>query len=1161
MKDRSLPDAGGSTDPGRNAVIQAAAGTGKTWLLTGRIIRLLLEGSPPGSILAITFTRKAAAEMLLRVRQRLYRMACADDAALAGLLQEIGAPASRQTLARARQLYEYLLTAEQELRATTFHAFCQELLGRFPLEAGVAPGFTLAEQTQEFETAAWRALDADLARRGGELDAALTRLLDGCGGLANTRRALHEFLTHRSDWWAYTENHTDPVGYAERRLRQTLEVDPTHDPIEQFAADIEFRELVIEYVAQFNNHATGRHQTNLAPLQEALADDVPPPRFHALVTQAFLRADGQPRAFSITKPLMKALGAEAAERLIALHERVLNSLDSVAERARRYQTWVRSHAWYTVGDRLLGHYQQIKRERDTLDFADLEWLTYRLLSNGRHAEWVQYKLDQRIDHLLIDEFQDTNPTQWRLLLPLLEEMAAGTSERTRSVFLVGDEKQSIYRFRRADPELLTLARDWLQQHTNAETYDQHVSWRSSPAVIEFVNRIFTDASAAADPAPHAGEYRLRRFHPHATHLHDLWGHAELLPLIPRTTATAGSAAVPFRDPLTQPRVLEEDLRHQQEGELIAEKIQALIGQPIRDRSQLRALRYADIVILLRDRTYASAYEAALRRAHIPYIGAGRGTFLDALEIRDIVQLLTLLITPFDDVALASVLRSPMFAACDADLMALALPRESRPWLERLPQAAAGKPTDNALARAARLLPEWRALADRIPVHDLLDRIYFETDLPARYRQAAPAHLQQRVVANLTRLLALALEVDAGRFPSIARFVAQLGALTADDNESHSVGDSVRVLTIHAAKGLESPVVFVADAARATLRERGVRALIEWPIQEVRPTLFLLSAIKSDGDAVTRDALQRQEQAARREEANLLYVALTRARQLLFVSGCEPRTRNPTSAGDPARAWYGFVERRLQSDTPGSVGEARLQLQTIPHTDGSGAFNVHGAVMFGTVPAVPPATESAAVPIATIDAALTRPFPLPPAPPAAITLNPSAQTVGVPERANAPADAVQRGIVIHRMLDQLTASPRDRAHVRHRLRIEFAAITDIIFDDHWREACAVIDDPRHRELFDSGLFQEARNEVPLLYRRGNDDVVGVIDRLIIRERDLIVLDYKTNRVAASGAVSLAHTYAAQLQLYVEGVRRLWPERVITAVVLFTACSEGVRLAFD
>jgi ATP-dependent helicase/nuclease subunit A len=1152
--DNALP----AIDPRRNAVVHAAAGTGKTWLLVSRVIRLLLEGVKPSSILAVTFTRKAATEMRLRVGQRLLEMCRAADSELDAMLQAIGVEPSAEASSRARRLYEQQLVAPRELRATTFHAFCQELLSRFAFEAGVPPSFDLIEQTADIETAAWRALDSDLAGRDTELIAAMDRLLQDLGTLDNTRIALREFLGHRSDWWAYTENEADPVGYAAGRLQAALQIDPTIDVLDAFARDTEVHTLVRSLAVGIGRDTPLSLAPLRACLEQALASDSGVD-FYRLIGQALFTKDGKKsREFNITKPLAKQLGAAAVETLTCQRETLLDRFAQTAEHHRRHATWRRTRDWYTVGARLLYHFQEQKRSEGALDFTDLEWFAYRLLNQSRHAEWVQYKLDQRIDHLLVDEFQDTNPTQWRLLLPLLQEMVAGSSERQRSVFLVGDEKQSIYRFRRADPKLFVQARDWLAEHAAAQVYDQHISWRSSPAVVRFVNLVFGEPAAEVPEAD--GEHHLKDFRAHETHRQELWGHAELLPLILRDPEETVSPD--FRNPLAEPRVTAEDKRREREGDMIAQKIRALIGRPIFRQREIRQLGYADIMILLRSRTYAPAYEAALRRAGIPYVGAGRGMFLECLEVRDILALLRLLISPWDNVALATVLRSPIFAAGNEDLLALADLDSGATWVERLMvHYRAGDPV-TPLPRAARLLAAWRESADRVPVHDLLDRIYFEANVPERYAAAAPEHLRQRVAANLARLLDLALEADGGRFPSLARFLTRLEVLTGEDSESlnagaEETGDQVRIMTIHAAKGLESPIVFLVDAARDAIgNERGAAALIEWPIDRTRPSNFILLGRKTDADGYTAEVAKRRAAAAFREEWNLLYVALTRAQQLLFVSGCESGTRKgdaPGLAGDITRGWYGHIERQL--DAARASGDAlkfEAQLQVIADPESRATINLCGVVTHG-LPPVLPAAPFAAPTLVSVNPALTKPFE-------AERARRERESIEEPDESALSPDvdpailsaAQQRGTVIHRMLERLTTDGIDREHAKNQVWHEFApSVDNELLAEYWNEACAVIDMPDLRRFFDPTQYKQARNEVAVLYRVGERDVTGVIDRLVMRDESLLLIDYKTHRVGAEELPALTERYAPQVRLYADGLRRLWPKKSIAATLIFTA----------
>jgi len=377
------------------------------------------------------------------------------------------------------------------------------------------------------------------------------------------------------------------------------------------------------------------------------------------------------------------------------------------------------------------------------------------------------------------------------------------------------------------------------------------------------------------------------------------------------------------------------------------------------------------------------------------------------------------------------------------------------------------------------------------------------------------------------------------------------------------------MTIHAAKGLESPVVFLANAAQPLGgRERGIRALIEWPVEDPRPRYFHLIGKKQTIDDVSHAVLERHEQAARREEANLLYVALTRAQQILYISGCEPGRARADSidALRHARGWYGFIESRLDQAARDRGNHAGLAVVRVPAPAGAGMHNIHGGIEYGDQPAI--AAEEPRAPPAgvSIDPALTRPFP-----DALATreiVSPSQRTESSLDDDRPPAGipieplgaAKQRGVAIHRMLELSTGADRDnrdaiRAHIEREWH---RRAPKAWLDDCWQEACAVVDEPSLRRYFDPLNFSEARNEVALLYRDGHREIYGVVDRLLIGAREVVVIDYKTHRASAAQRRALTARFTPQLRLYAEGVSRLWPDRTVRALLLYTATREVVEL---
>ncbi len=1112
-----------------NITVQASAGSGKTYLLVSRLLHLLLEGAEPGTILAITFTRKAAAEMQQRLLQRLQQLALCDDATLDQQLQALQLEPTPTLRQQARQLYQRLLQMPCSVRTTTFHAFCQELLRRFPLEADVPPGFELLERTAALLDEAREALMVTAARQPQSEEAVALRQLFDELGLSNTLGALRQFVGHRSDWWVYTAGQDDPIAWACHQLRDQLGIDPDTDPVVDFFADAgrcqrlaRMAELLAGHPNKGNNEAVARLQTALDPQQDAAI------RYNA-VYQAFLTQAGTPRSNreASNKALQKSLGAAGAEELAELHSDFCKQLENLQRQLAAQRNYRVNGAWYRAGVALLDHYQRIKREQRLLDFTDLEWKAYQLLNDGDNALWVQYKLDQRIAHLLVDEFQDTNPTQWQLLLPLLEELAQG-SERPRSVFLVGDTKQSIYRFRRAEPRLFDTATEWLERRLGAQRYPLNTSWRSAPAIMDFVNQLFR-----RDPRLHQ---QLPDFPEHRTHHQSLWGEVILLPPAKEREDEQQDdtdAETPLRNPLFTPRPEPTHTRHRQEAQRIADEIRHLIDTrlPVQENpdAPARALDYDDILLLVRSRTHLPEYELALREAGIPYLSGNRGTLLESIEVQDMLNLLNWLSMPFDNLALAGILRSPLFAVDDHALMQLAGEAPGN-WFERLARQAADQPPDAPLHRAHDHLARWRALAGHIPVHDLLDRIYSEANVLARYRAAFPAHLVPRVLANLVRFQELALEMDSGRYPSLMTFAQWLRELRQNDDdapdEPADAGQQarVRIMTIHGAKGLEAPVVFLIDSARAEPRGKAHEALIEWPANAPRPAHFLLRPAKGWQDPLSEAVIERAESAARREEANLLYVALTRARQRLYISGSLPKRDETTS-------WYQQI-----------AGAFDLQPDEVESAQTLVTSNVPPPT-----PAPTPAAEAEVIP--EPDPRLRRPLPLGAGDAA---LAPSSQQEAENGGDVEDEDGRTRGITIHRCLEWLCqdpALPRETALQRLAGEADAAQLAQ-----WWDEALAAFSAPQLAEVFQPAADVQCRNELPLLYRQGERTVNGIIDRLLIEPGRIHLIDYKTHRAALDNPAAVAAGYEEQMRLYAEGLRQLWPHHELRISLLFTAAAQ-------
>ncbi len=566
-----------------------------------------------------------------------------------------------------------------------------------------------------------------------------------------------------------------------------------------------------------------------------------------------------------------------------------------------------------------------------------------------------------------------------------------------------------------------------------------------------------------------------------------------------------------------------------EGEAIAARIRGLVADGVAD--------YGDVLILMRSRTHLAEYEAALRDHQVPYLSLDRGTLLQSLEIRDLEALLVVLMTPQDNLSLAHTLRSPIFSASDADLTLLAA-ESSGSWYERLHAVCIKLDTTHPLARAARLLGEWHELAGRIPIHDLLEQIFHQANVIERFRASFPATEHARLQANLTRFVELALEVDAGRYPTLPRFLERLRQLRSLDKEGPSQAtprsdDSQRVqlLTIHAAKGLEAPVVFLADMARDTGGNHATQALVRWPAETDRPTDFILLGNRRQRDSISQRGYELEQQEEQREAANLLYVALTRARHMLVISGCVPGRKTSTAS------WYQQLATALcghstpQETWVRCLGEppARRSTNEIQGSRGSVDARLRGHIVAPT---------------------LWR------------EIAPSRRAVAS-ETDGGDADGTLRGLVIHRLL-QLAADHPDPDRLEpallHQIANEYQMnARDPLLPLWWQETLRVVTEPSLAWLMRPEAQCRVYKETPIQYRHEDHTVFGIIDRLVVDGRHVYLIDYKTHRVEdIASAEQLAEQYRPQMALYRRGVEQLWPAQQVSVYLLMTHQPQLIRL---
>ena len=1063
-------------DPQRSVVVEACAGSGKTWLLVARMLRLLLAGAEPSELLAITFTRKAAQEMRERLLHLLQDLALQPADAVRSLLLERGIAEQdmQRTLPVARGLYERVLASSQSLSIDTFHSWFARLVQIAPLASGVPHGYALTESSGELMTEAYSRFMQALNDEDNQATRdALLSLYEMIGDW-NARRLLDAFIDKRAEWWAATmQGNEIPLEW----LHQLCGEDAITDARLALWDDEKLRARLLN-IAWLLGQGAKRNQERAVAIESALTAGASIDNFTALLAQ-FRDDKGAPRGNDHRRGKLLAaieqhLGADGVRSFEDEFAAIGEMLQDLRRRSFERQVLALNEALFTVGSAYLEHYQAIKTERRVFDFSDLEWHAYRLLTDGDHAAYLQSRLDARYRHILLDEFQDTNPLQWSIVRAWLN--AYGDDAAKPSVFVVGDPKQSIYRFRRAEPRVFDAARGMLSA-LGADVLRTNQTRRNAATIVDVLN-----ASFLGNPI----------FAPQTT-LGAQGGAVWRLPLLqeskPDEVAQAGFA---LRDPLLTPREEEEDARRLEEGRAVARAIL----NAMRELSARRdgAVAWSDVMLLVKKRTYLTAYESALREAGIPFVSDRRGGLLESLEVADLTALLSFLITPGDNRALAHVLKSPVFGASDDDLIALAQRTEATWWLRM--QAAVLDGVSPAIRRAVDLLENWLDAAPRLPVHDLLDLILHQGQLVARYAQVAQPVVRAQVLGNIDAFIELALNLDAGRYPSLPKFIDALQVLkNGADNEApdeatvDAAVDAVRILTIHSAKGLEAPIVVLVDANHSEPARDDCGILCDWPQDADAPTHFSCFGRKQERGAA-RDALfEAEERFRQQEDWNLLYVAVTRAKELLIVSGVAG-ARGALDDGSVEGSWY----HRLQA---APLVEVEVGIEPDAAAAIAGEFSLS---VFN-----PPVFEGAD------------------------TIAPPVHNV-----------AIDEGLALHALLERVTLEANWPAPVPDAPSIvRWLRCTPAIAETVRERALLILSQPQLERFFNPAHFHSARNEMEVV----NGSEVLRFDRTVVFGEEVWVLDYKRDLLDSERAA-----YGKQLSRYAAAAQRVFPGKLVRTALI-------------
>ena len=1133
-----------SADPARPVFVMANAGSGKTKVLIDRVARLLLRredgrvGAAPDSILCITYTKAAANEMLSRLFRTLGKWSIMRDDKLREELSRLeGRPKDAyktDDLRAARALFARALETPGGLRIETIHAFCARILRRFPLEAGVLPGF--AEIEEDEAQAIWQSVRAQAVLNASEVAPEALNVLALEGGHDGADVALNAMRFQMSVYLDFAETHAFNQAAMRAALIEGLNA-PQASPAEILELEMgsqmpvgALREALISLRASGK-----RDDTRTANSVEAALYEEDPGRRWGCYKGAFFGAQG-----NAYKSLYNAEAGKDANvvALFATKDEIgseVARVEALAAKLKLAETVERTSALLEVGLDALVAYQEEKRRRGALDFDDLIRKTRDLLTRTGMSDWVLYKLDGGISHILLDEAQDTSPEQWQLINALTEEFTAGIgAERQqdpRTLFVVGDEKQSIYSFQGAEPaQLRAQEQAYIQKDPAALSQTMEMSFRSSPEILGFVDAVWNsappvDIASGAQPPLTADEVT------HTARRANQPGLVELWPVDERDEDEDADA---WSRPVN---ALRSSSPKAQLASRLAKQLKAMVDRgetvweelPTRDW-QRRAMKPEDILILVRSRTGGlfDAMISALKSEGLPVAGADRLKLTDHIAVQDCLNLMRFALLPERDLTLAEILRGPFVGLVDDDryLFRLASKRRKGETLWSRVRAS-DDPDVQAAERFLSGLLERR----HEPPYEFLSRVL---DVPGaddltgwdkiNARLGAPAH------DPVEALLSRAQGFDATEPSSLQAFVAEMESKLVEIKRDLAAPEGkIRVMTVHGAKGLQAPVVVLPDTTAGP--------------KSVSSSMFTVSDVpiwspRKDSDIPAAEHERAVANAKSEEEfRRLLYVALTRAQDRLIIAGHWHGARPP---GYHDRSWYALCGAAMSRFAEEADEDGIRRFGRVPPKDRDvfEESKAHSALPDWVF--TPPRQAERQRRFGAPSSLLGRKTPV---------LAPFSQT---------RQTRLRRGRIIHSLLEYLPAlDPAARQAAADRYLSRLSDLTDS--DRHEMNAAVfgILDAPNMQRLFRPGGRAEAAivGSAPELPH--GLIINGRVDRLVVTDDEVLIVDFKTDQPAPDSPDGVAETYRAQMAAYWAVLRRAYPGRTVRTALCWT---DGPRLMF-
>ena len=1100
-----------ASNPDYSVWVEASAGTGKTKVLRDRVLRLLLNGVKPSKILCLTYTKAAAWEMKDRISKMLSRWAIVSQKELMQDLKDIcgneeyDEQKQNERCSTARKLFATFLDSSCDIKIQTIHSFCQDILKRFPLEAKISPYFEVMDERKSKEI----------------LEKIKADILTGCAN-KQTYGAIGYLVGKVSEYsfpkllLKITENRTKIAEFLQKYksftelkydLAENLDVDQQKnedDLKKDFLQGInpDFLSNVTEILSHSKKKTDITNAQFFANLQKKgiIVDDID------AYIDIFLTGNGE-----IRKTLCCTDSKNYNPNIEILMKQEAVRVFEFARKLKRAELYMSTVAVLQIAETLIEKYEQYKRKVSQMDYEDLIVLTKNLLVDKNVADWVMYKLDEGIDHILVDEAQDNSMYQWDIIRSLSEEFFAGegSGKEKRTIFAVGDRKQSIYSFQGANPQKFEYMRNYFNSKSRIETVNLDVSFRSASAVLNVVNTVFKLEAARKGVVPDEKNVEHLAFHSQWGGKVELWDIEE--PKLPANDDKFTPEDFDYSKP-TKESVF---------AKKIAQKIKELIKNKTYICSKERAVEYRDFMILVRNRSgrFLPEFLHECQKEGIPTEGSDQINLLEQICVQDLISLGKFLLLPTDDLSLAEVLKSPIFNLDDNDLIALCADRGGASLWSRLSDFSKYK---NIYAELCNLIN----MVDFVRPYELYCHILGVTGARKRF----VGRMGVEVEDGLDEFINLTLSFEEDHIPSLQNFInwIELDEIKIKRELEQSKNNAVKIMTVHGSKGLQAPIVILPDAGSVTLKNHGM---------DILQDNLIYFPLSSKNYVEKCENIYKNEQEKELEEyRRLLYVAITRAADRIFVCGYRKKDKSY------ADSWHSLCREAIEKiGTKTKEGFSYAEKDVLP--SGEREKSTEEKTEIDKLPDFYWLHHNAPQ-----EDALAKPY--------RPSIDAFDEEEGVSPIAEKEEYRYKRGLLIHKILQFIEAiniEAREK-RIKEFLIKNSPELSVKTIDNITSEVLSLINNEKFSFIFE----KNAKKEVSIMGEVDGKIISAQIDRLVISEDKVIIVDYKTNRPAAENMENVPKIYQKQLETYSRLLQKIYPDRLVEAYILWTNTARLMKI---